>query len=187
MPDADASDHPRLPGRFVQNVLQHRHVLALAGRRHRQSLNRLAEREGGTGPSGAVCRHRPVDVVAERSLSDSDGVFGFVAIVRAAFPQRGDVVIGQIHIVADVHGPNNNNNNYNKKLRGTGDSAALQKVISPLRSKQKEKAVRGQHRVQIPKGLLINRSADTCSQISAPAGQRTGTPADTADPVGHVH
>lgn len=185
MPDADASDHSRFPGRFVQNVLQHHDVLALARRRDHQSLSRLAEREGGPVLGGEVRRHDPVDVVTERSLFDSDGVPGFLAIVRAPFPQRSDVFIGQIHIVADVHGPN-------KKRKTPGGQGTVQhrrKLISPLKSKQKEKAisVRGQHSVQIPKGLLINRSADTCSQISAPAGQRTGTPAGTADPVGHVH
>lgn len=105
MPDADASDHSRFPGRFVQNVLQHHDVLALRRGRD-QSLGRLAEREGGRVLSREVRRHDPVDVVTERPLSDSDGVLWFWAIVRAGFPQRGDVFIGQIHIVADVHGPN---------------------------------------------------------------------------------
>lgn len=115
MPDADASDHSRFPGRFVQNVLEHHHVFGLTRGCNHQSLSRLAECEGGSVLSGEVRRHDPADVVTERSLSDSDGVLGFLAIVRAPFPHRGDVFIGQVHIVADVHGPNNNNN---KKLRG---------------------------------------------------------------------
>lgn len=102
MPDADASDHSGFPGRFVQNVLQHHDVLALAGGRHHQPLSRLAQREGGIVLGWEVRRHDPVDVVAEGSRSDT---LGFGAIFRAAFPQRGDVFVGQIHIVADVHGP----------------------------------------------------------------------------------
>lgn len=105
MPDADAPDHSGFPGRFVQNVLQHHHVLALAGGRHHQPLGRLAQREGGIVLGREVRRHDPVDVVAERSRPDSGRVLGFGAIFRAAFPQRGDVFVGQIHIVAEVHGP----------------------------------------------------------------------------------
>lgn len=115
MSDADASDHSRFPGRFVQNVLQHRDILVLTRGRDHQSLSRLAERDGGTILSGEVSCHDPIDVVTERPLSDSDGVLGFLAIVRAAFPQRGDVFIGQIHIVADVHG------SPQKKAPGGGD------------------------------------------------------------------
>lgn len=174
MPDADAPDHSRFPGRFVQNVLQHHDILALTGGRHHQPLSRLAQREGGIILSGEVRRHDPVDVVAEGSRSDSDRVLGFGAIFRATFPQRGDVFVGQIHIVADVHGP---------KTSSGGTGAALQKTDLTTEGQTKRESnqpQRGQHNVQIPKGLLINRRADTCSQMSAMALQRT-------DPVVRVH
>lgn len=128
MPDADASDHSRFPGRFVQNVLQHHDVLALAGGRHHQPLSRLAQREGGIVLSGEVRRHDPVDVVAEGSRSGPDRVLGFGAIFRAAFPQRGDVFVGQIHIVADVHGPKTSS-------EGGEPEQHCRKPISPLKGK----------------------------------------------------
>lgn len=177
MPDADASDHSRFPGRFVQNVLQHHEVLALTGGRHHQPLGRLAQGDGGIVLSGEVRRHDPVDVVAEGSRPDSDRVLGFGAIFRAALPQRGDVFVGQIHIVADVHGPNTSSGSEG----GTG--AALQKTDLTTEGQTKRESNQrqpGQHNVQIPKGLLINRRADTCSQMSAMALQRT-------DPVVRVH
>lgn len=126
MPDADASDYSRFPGRFVQNVLQHHDIVALTRGRDHQSLSRLAEREGGTVLSRKVCHLDPIDVVTERPVSDSDGVLGFLA-----FPQRGDVYIGQIHIVADVHGPKNKPPAPPKKKassKGTRHSTALQKT-----------------------------------------------------------
>lgn len=122
MPDADASDYSRFPGRFVQNVLQHHDIVALTRGRGHQSLSRLAEREGGTVLSRKVCHLDPIDVVTERPVSDSDGVLGFLA-----FPQRGDVYIGQIHIVADVHGPNPPPQK-KASSKGTRHSTALQKT-----------------------------------------------------------
>lgn len=115
-------------------MLQHHDVLALTGGRHHQSLSRLAQREGGIVLSGEVRRRHPVDVVAEGSRSHSDRVLGFGAIFRAAFPQRGDVFVGQIHIVADVHGP--------KTSSGWGGPEQhCRKPISPLKGKEKEKAI----------------------------------------------
>lgn len=171
MPDADASDHSRFPGRFVQNVLQHHHVLALTGGRHHQSLSRLAQREGGIVLGGEVRRHHPVDVVAEGSRPGPDHVLGFGAIFRAAFPQRGDVFVGQIHIVADVHGPKNQ----------LGGEQHRRKPISPLKGKQKEKAISVSEVNTMSKfPTAYSLTGDTCSQMSAMALQR-------ADPVVHVH
>lgn len=146
MPNADASDHSRFPGRFVQNVLQHRDVLALGRSCDHQSLGRLAEREGRTVLSGEIHRHHPVDVVTERSLSDSDGVRGFLAIVRAAFPQWSDVFIGQIHLVADIHCPNKLSNSSG----ATGNSAALQKTVLTSKEQTKRESNRCQRSKQSP-------------------------------------
>lgn len=106
MPDADTPDNSGLLGGFVQNVLQHHGVLAPTRGRNHQPLSRLAQGEGALVVlhDGEVRRHDPVDVVTEGSRFWFARVLGFFTTVRAAFPQRGDVFIGQIHIVADIHG-----------------------------------------------------------------------------------
>lgn len=113
MPDADASNNSGFPGRFVQNVLQHRSVLAPTRGCDHQSLSRLAQGEGRL--HGEVRRRDPIYMVTDGSR------FGFA--VCAAFPQRGDVFIGQIHIIADIHGPKESGSSSLSLSKPTGHSA----------------------------------------------------------------
>lgn len=105
MSDADASDNSGLLGGFVQNVLQHHGILAPTRGCHHQLLSGLAQGEGTLVVlHGEVRHHDPIDVVTEGSWFGFAHVLVFFTTVRAAFPQWGDVFIGQVHIVADIHG-----------------------------------------------------------------------------------
>lgn len=130
MSDADASDDSGFPGGFVQNVLQHHSVLAPTRGCDHQSLSRLAQ--GERRPvvlHGELRPHDPIYVVAEGSWSWFARVLG--CFVRAPFPQRGDVLIGQIHIIADIHGrgvPASSSLSVSKPTGHSANTAALQKT-----------------------------------------------------------
>lgn len=124
MPDADASNNSGFPCRFVQNVLQHHGVLAQTRGCDHQSLCRLAQ-----GDATFVVLHRkvrchdPINVITEGSRFGSAGVLGFFTVVCASSPQRHDVIIGQVYIVADIHGCNVSVSSSLSVSEPTGDSA----------------------------------------------------------------
>lgn len=132
-------------------MFQHRSVLARTQRCDHQSLSRLAQGKGALVVLHRVVHHHaPIYVVAEGSW------FRF-ARVCTSFPQRSDVIVGQIHIIAEIHCPKvclcplyylcHN-------LQVSANTAALQRTDLTPKGKQRERSnqnQRAQRSVQIPK------------------------------------
>lgn len=85
-------------------MLQHRCVGAWTRGTEDQRLSRLTEGERTLVLHREVCRHDPVDVITERPRFGFSTFLRTCPIVGASFPQRKDIVVGQIHIVGLVHG-----------------------------------------------------------------------------------
>lgn len=106
MPNANTPYNSGFPGRLMQDMFQHHGVLAPTGCRDQQPLLWLAHSEGGVAVlHGEVGGHDPVAVIAERSRFGVRRAEGVIAIVGAASPQRGDVLVRQVHVIANIHGP----------------------------------------------------------------------------------
>lgn len=106
MPDADTPYNSGFSGWFVQNMFQHHSVLAPTGCGDHQPLLRLAQGEGRVVVlHGKVRRRDPIEVIADRSRLGVRRVTGRFAVVRTPSPQRGDVFVGQVHVIANIHGP----------------------------------------------------------------------------------
>lgn len=102
MTDADATNYPSFPRGFVKNVFQHHCVPAC--RCGHQSLSRLAQGKGTFVVLHRKVRHHdPIYLVTEGSRFGLAVVSGAFTIVCAAFPQWHDVIVGQIHIVSEIH------------------------------------------------------------------------------------
>lgn len=106
MPNADTPYNSGFPGWFVHNMFQHYGVLAPTGCCDHQPLLWLAQGDGGAAVlHGEVRRHNPIEVIADRPRFGVHRATGVITIVRAASPQRGDVFVRQVHVIANIHGP----------------------------------------------------------------------------------
>lgn len=155
MPNADTPYNSGFPGWFVHNVFQHHGVLAPTGCCDHQPLLGLAQGDGGVAVlHGEVRRHDPIEVIADRPRFGVHRAAGVITVVRAASPQRGDVFVRQVHVIANIHGPKMCVRTYRVTVPTI---QPLKNQILPLQGKRKERFVNQCRRAN--QSLLVNRTA----------------------------
>lgn len=137
-------------------MLQHHSVLARTWWCDHQPLSRLAQ-----GKRALVVLHREVrchdSIYVVTSGSGFPRVLRTPAIVCAASPQRSDVIVGQIHVITDIHDPKASVSSSLSVSQPTGHSAntaALWRADLTPKGKHRKNSnqyQRVQVSVQIPK------------------------------------